>query len=148
LTNKRFLGYVTGTKVLNAITPNMRERVAVRPGERNGPTQEVQSYMKYRRGVLAVLSVVLLAGCAPKQPPKPDPVREEVTILQKQLLELQRLQTENRETIATLSAKVQSLEERLAKSAARVKEAPTKKQTTTAKKKPSKKPNKKVRRQE
>lgn len=118
--------------------------------------------MKYPRSVLAVLFAVLLAGCAPKQPPKPDPIREDVTIIQKQLLELQLLQNENRAKleestaiITTLSEKIRSLEARLTASSGRQKaesrsaaEAPVKKQSTASKKKPAKKSINKVRRQE
>ncbi len=115
--------------------------------------------MKYCTGILAVLSVFLMSGCASNQTLKPDPVKEELTILQKQLLELQKLQNETRAkleessaAISTLSAKIQSLEERQAVRPVNQQQlgstAPDKKASATVKKKPAKKTKKKARRQE
>jgi hypothetical protein len=81
--------------------------------------------MTVHQGVIALLSASImpvLFGCAPvvQQQPKPvDPIREQITILQKQLLELQYLQNENRRKVeeqaaiaAALSSKIKALEER------------------------------------
>lgn len=75
--------------------------------------------MKYCTGILAVLSVSLITACASVEKPKPDPIKEELSILQKQLLELQRLQNdtkakldESTAAINNLSVKIMALEER------------------------------------
>jgi hypothetical protein len=67
----------------------------------------------------ASLALGLLVACAPVQPPKPDPLKEDVIILQKQLLELQRLQNETKarleesnNALAALAGKVHALEGR------------------------------------
>lgn len=119
--------------------------------------------MKYYAMILAVLSMLFITACAPVQP-KPDPVKEELAVLQQQLLELQKLQNdtkakldESAATIDALSVKINLLEERrvvrTSSSQAQLETVPT----TTApvkkaveKKKPVKKvkKKKKVRRQE
>jgi hypothetical protein len=74
--------------------------------------------MKYRKIILVFLSLVLVTACAPVQPPKTDPFKDEIVILQKQFLELQRHQNETRArleesnaAVNALSAKVKALEE-------------------------------------
>jgi hypothetical protein len=113
--------------------------------------------MEYR-GILVILSVFLVSSCAPLQP-QPDPVREEVAILQKQLLELQNLQNETKarldaaaSTIGALSLKLQDLEQRQSAREARVipaaveskPAAVTSGSKAAAKKAPKKKTRKKV----
>ncbi|MEK6743505.1 MAG: hypothetical protein AABZ15_07845 [Nitrospirota bacterium] len=127
--------------------------------------------MTGRPGVSATLSAVIvlaLVGCAPAVQPQPaDPAKAQITVLQKQLLELQNLQNENRRKVEeqaaitdALSSKVKALEERrsIAPSASPApqqitslpsssqKVAPEKKKT--AKKVKKKKKKKTVRRQE
>ena len=79
--------------------------------------------MTGRPGVVATLSAVIvlvLIGCAPAVQPQPvDPAKGQITVLQKQLLELQNLQNENRKKVEeqaaiteALSSKVKALEER------------------------------------
>jgi hypothetical protein len=86
--------------------------------------------------------------------PQPDPLKDEVIILQKQLLELQKLQLETKTklieataTIDTLSVKMKALEDRQRRVA-----APLEQNTPAVKKKPVNKPagkkKKKIRRQE
>jgi hypothetical protein len=67
--------------------------------------------------ILPILA--LLTMCAPVQPPppQPDPVKEEITILRKQLLELQKLQNDTRtkldetkSVVATLTARLKAVE--------------------------------------
>ena len=109
----------------------------------------------------ASLALALLVGCAPVQPPKADPLQEEVIILQKQLLELQKVQNETKTRleessgiIAGLSAKVQALEAR--QTARMTAHAPADKAAAASqdrkppsqKNKTVKKAKKKVRRQE
>jgi hypothetical protein len=74
--------------------------------------------MKGQLAILAVISVFLVTACAPVQP-QPDPMAEELAVLQKQLLELQKLQNDTRAkldesvaAISVLSAKVRTIEER------------------------------------
>ena len=103
-----------------------------------------------------------LTMCAPVEPPpiQPDPVKEEITILQKQLLELQKLQNDTKAkldestgVITTLSARLKAVEtkqtvlskQQLDASSAACKEQ--EKKAASQKKKPVKKKNK-VRRQE
>lgn len=72
------------------------------------------------RGVLifaVVLSCFPLAACASKQPPPPDPLREEISILQRQHLELQKHFNETiarldeaLSAVSSLSARVSRLE--------------------------------------
>ncbi len=114
--------------------------------------------------ILAVLSMLFIAACAPVQP-KPDPVKEELAVLQQQLLELQKLQNdtkakldESTATIDALSVKINLLEERrvvrTSASQAQLESGPTTtapvKKAVEKKKKPAKKvkKKKKVRRQE
>jgi hypothetical protein len=117
--------------------------------------------MTNRTAFFAVLSIVYISACAPVQPPKADPLKEEVIILQKQLLELQRLQIETRtkldETglaLGAVSGKLQFLEERQARTLGQVPAEPRPAVTTSKKKPPSQKKKtarkvkKKVRRQE
>jgi len=79
--------------------------------------------MTGRPGVFATLPaavVLVLIACAPAvQPPAADPAKAQITILQKQLLELQNLQQENRRKVEeqatmtdALSSRVKALEER------------------------------------
>jgi len=64
--------------------------------------------------------VFALISCAPAVQPQPvDPAKTQITVLQKQLLELQNLQNENRRKVEeqaaiteALSSKVKALEER------------------------------------
>lgn len=114
-------------------------------------------------GILAAVSLLMTAACGPAKQPMPDPIREEVIVLQKQLLELQNLQNETRArleessaAVAALSARLQALEEKQAAKATAVAPAPVNPGRTPApavvkaadKKKTAKKPRKKVRRQE
>lgn len=116
--------------------------------------------MKHYKGIFVVLSLFVISACASEQT-RPDPVKEELITLQKQLLELQKLQNETKTkldestaTINVLSGKLQTLEERQAvRAVSRSQIAP--KQATTNQnkkispaKKKSKKRTKKVRRQE
>jgi TolA-binding protein len=110
--------------------------------------------MKCRTG-LAVFSLLLVTACATAQPPQPDPLREEVTTLQKQLLELQKLQNETKAkldesnaTIDALSIKIQTLEQRQGAKQTTLVQAGSKSSKAATKKKPAKKTRKKVRRQE
>jgi hypothetical protein len=121
--------------------------------------------MKSCAGIVAASLLFLMTACAPVQP-KPDPLREEVTILQKQLLELQKLQIETRArldestaAVNTLSSKISALEERQAvkspvpalstqASAVNATGQPARKAAVSTKKKTTKRPLKKVRRQE
>ncbi len=74
------------------------------------------------RVLVAIPTVLLvsLAGCAsPKTPPPVDPTREQIIILQKQLLELQNAQIETRKKvdeqaviISNLSGRIKSAEDR------------------------------------
>lgn len=115
--------------------------------------------------IVAVAVPLLSAACGPAKNPQPtvDPVKEQITILQKQLLELQNSQNETRrrvdeQAIATnaLSGRVRSLEEQRtplppAASSATLSSKQTLTQQIAPAKKPPKKPVKKkkpVRRQE
>jgi type IV secretory pathway VirB10-like protein len=56
----------------------------------------------------------LLSGCSsPKVPPPVDPTREQIVILQKQLLELQNAQNETRRKVDEQAATINSLSGRL-----------------------------------
>lgn len=97
---------------------------------------------------LTLLFPLLLAACATAPPPKPDPMEEQLSVLRKQLLELQVLQNDTRAkldektvVIDTLNVKLNTLEEKLlvlnkvpgdAKSSTMTRNSPVKK---TAKKK-------------
>lgn len=69
--------------------------------------------------IIPAATALLLSACAARQPhPTVDPTKQQITILQKQLLELQNIQNETRlkidqQTAATeaLSARIKSLEE-------------------------------------
>jgi hypothetical protein len=69
---------------------------------------------------MPAVTVFMLAACAPKTPPPPpvDPFKEQLSVLQKQLLELQNNQNDTRKivdeqaaAVQTLSTKVKTLEE-------------------------------------
>lgn len=163
MTTKRFLGYLKATLLQRSRT--MLRRIN-RRRERTGASSGGRIYhMKFRAGIIAVPLLFLVAACAPVQP-KPDPLREEVTILQKQLLELQKLQIETRArleessaAVNVLSSKIAAMEERqpvktivpanppVSRSAVKVAGQPVKK-TVSPKKKTAKKTINKVRRQE
>ncbi len=90
--------------------------------------------------------LVILSACASNQPPQPDPVsvlREDVTLLQKQLLELQKQQNESAVAIDTLSARLRSIEGKQTAKAPAASAGNDKKQTVTGKKKSGKQPAKK-----
>ena len=62
----------------------------------------------------AAVLMASLAGCAsPKVPPPVDPVREQIVILQKQLLELQNAQIDTRKKVDEQAAVIDSLSGRL-----------------------------------
>jgi hypothetical protein len=152
LTNKRFLGYLKATNQPNHPPPGRsggrKRRHKLHQSRGAGP------FMNRRSAILAILSLFLVTACASVEPPKPDPVKEELTLLQKQILELQKLQNETKAkleestaTIILLSSKIQSLEERqpvpraVARNQIEAKPAPAqdKKKTVTKKKKTKKK---------
>jgi len=112
--------------------------------------------------VSAILSIALMTACASAPPPQPDPLKEQMTVLQKQLLELQKVQSDTKQqldtstaTIDSLNMKVKALEEKRPaavsappsenKPAPTVQAEPEKKPAPA--KKPVKKKKKKVRRQ-
>jgi hypothetical protein len=115
--------------------------------------------MKGQLAILAVISVFLVTACAPVQP-QPDPMAEELAVLQKQLLELQKLQNDTRAkldestaAISVLSAKVKTMEERstVEKPEGQARPGTANAGAPPVKKKPAKKTKKKksaVRRQE
>lgn len=104
---------------------------------------------------------ILLAACASTQPPAPDPVQEQITLLQKQVLEVQKANNDTKAkldeattTINALNAKIKELEEKQTASPPVAQVVPEKKPAApikSEKKKPSKKQvkkkKKKVRRQ-
>jgi hypothetical protein len=112
----------------------------------------------------ALLTGLFLTACTPVQLPQPDPLKDEVVILQKQLLVLQKLQLETKTkldestaTIDMLSAKMKALEDRQNRASAtqagpkpaiprldQDRPAPKKKPAT----RPAGKKKKKIRRQE
>lgn len=163
MTTKHFLGYLKADPPAGSRT-GVRRISETEKGTNRAKLKGAHLYMEFRAGIFAVLLLFLMTACAPVQP-KPDPLREEVTILQKQLLELQKLQIETKAkleessvTVNALSSKIAALEERslkittpapppIAPSAGDVSSQPVKKKTP-AKKKSIKKPVKKVRRQE
>ncbi len=106
---------------------------------------------------ILLLTLLFLTACA-SAPPKPDPLKEELIILQKQLLELQKLQNETKlrldestAAVELLSTRIKSLEERqAARPVSAPQLEPVKKPAAAEAKKPAKKPvkkKKKVRRQ-
>ena len=78
--------------------------------------------MRYRARLLTAipaLALLFCASCAPIETPPQDPTKEQITLLQKQLLELQKIQNdtkakldESTSTIDTLTARLKTLEER------------------------------------
>jgi hypothetical protein len=78
--------------------------------------------MRYRVRILAIipaLAVLFFASCAPIEQPPQDPTKEQITLLQKQLLELQKIQIdtktkldESTSTIDALTARLRTLEEK------------------------------------
>lgn len=125
--------------------------------------------MKYVAGIITILlTQILLVACAPAiQPPQSDPLKEQLSMLQKQLLTIQKLESETKvrldESAAALEAltiKLRELELKLEKQAAvraaSVQPQPESKPTPTAQAPQEKKTSppkqiktrKKVRRQE
>ena len=120
--------------------------------------------MRYRIRILTIipaLALLFFASCAPIEQPPQDPTKEQLTLLQKQFLELQKIQIdtkmkldESTSTIDALTARLRTLEEKQhIRPAAAVESAPTeptkiepeKKQTPVKKKaKKKKKPVKKI----
>src|SRR3990170_4821223 len=129
--------------------------------------------MRYRIRILTIipaLALLFFASCAPIEQPPQDPTKEQLTLLQKQFLELQKIQIdtkmkldESTSTIDALTARLRTLEEKqhirpAAAPATAVESAPTeptkiepeKKQTPVKKKakkkkaKKKKKPEKKI----
>lgn len=78
--------------------------------------------MRYRVRILTIIPALALfffASCAPIEQPPQDPTKEQITLLQKQLLELQKIQIdtktkldESTNTIDALNARLGTLEER------------------------------------
>lgn len=124
--------------------------------------------MRYRVRILTIipaLAGLFFASCAPMEQPPQDPTKEQITLLQMQLLELQKIQIdtktkldESTSTIDALTARLRTLEEKqhirpAAPPASEVESAsgetkkiePEKKQTPV-KKKPVKKKAKKKKR--
>lgn len=110
--------------------------------------------MKYRARLLLIASVpafVLAAACAPVEPPPQDPTKEQITLLQKQLLELQKVQNDTKQkldesvtTIESLNSKIMSLEEgQPVRPAPRVEPKPDETTQIQTEKKPAPKPVKK-----
>ena len=106
------------------------------------------------RGKALLTCLFLVVGCTPAQLPQPDPLKDEVVILQKQLLELQKLQLQTKTklaeattTIDALSIKVKALEDGQNRAS-----TPLKQDIPAVKKKPVTKPagkkKMKIRRQE
>lgn len=107
--------------------------------------------------------LLVLAACATARPPQPDPLKEQLSILRKQLLELQVLQNDTRSkldqatsVIEMLTVKVNALDEKqfvLSKEQSEIRStttaqgAPEKKSKSARKNKRANK-KKKVRRQE
>jgi len=101
---------------------------------------------------LLALTAFMLASCAAATPPPPvDPVKEQISVLQKQLLELQKNQNETRKKVdehaaagQALSARVKTLEEQ--RSAPPPAPSIISKPKSTAQLAPAKKPAKKKKR--
>jgi len=125
--------------------------------------------MQYSTRILTMIPILfLLAACAPIQPPPPpDPLKEQLSTLQKQLLALQKIQAdtsvkleESNATIEALTGKVKELEEKQARRPVAIQPQPESRPTPTiqsqpekkpapvVKKKPARKTKKKIRRQE
>lgn len=114
--------------------------------------------MKTINKVLMILPI-LMTACATAGPPEPDPIKEQITLLQKQILEVQKAGMDNKQaldealtTIQSLTSKVKEMEERQSLAAAPppvVQTPEEKKQEPVVKKKPVKKlkKKKKIRRQ-
>jgi outer membrane biosynthesis protein TonB len=78
--------------------------------------------MRYRARLLTIvpaLALLYCTSCAPVEPPPQDPTKEQITLLQKQLLELQKIQNDTKAkldestgTIDTLTSRLKTLEER------------------------------------
>lgn len=78
--------------------------------------------MRYRVRLLTIipaLALLFFASCAPIETPPQDPTKEQITLLQKQLLELQKIQNdtktkldESTSTIDALTERLKTLEER------------------------------------
>ena len=118
--------------------------------------------MRYRiriHAIIPALALLFFASCAPIEQPPQDPTKEQLTLLQKQFLELQKIQIdtkmkldESTSTIDALTARLRTLEEKQhIRPAAAVESAPTeptkiepeKKQTPVKKKAKKKKAKKK-----
>lgn len=94
--------------------------------------------------ILAILlSLLVLFACSSKQPPQPDPLKQEITILQQQLLELQKQQNETYDSVQSLSSRLRSIEERRSSTSASVGSARNKQADSAEKNKPVKKKKKK-----
>ncbi len=101
--------------------------------------------------VLIILPI-LLTACASAGPPEPDPIKEQITLLQKQILEVQKAGNDNKAkldeamtTIQTLTSQLKEMDERRSVAAApapQMTQAPEEKKPEPAVKK--KKPVKKV----
>lgn len=93
-----------------------------------------------------LLSLPVLIACSSKQPPQPDPLKQEITILQQQLLELQKQQNETSDAVQSLSSRLQLIERKSATSASVRKSGRNKRADSAAKKKSVKKKRKKRKR--
>jgi len=74
--------------------------------------------MRYRVRLLTIipaLALLFFASCAPIETPPQDPTKEQITLLQKQLLELQKIQNDTKtklDEIDSLTERLKTLEER------------------------------------
>src|SRR3990170_4814873 len=74
--------------------------------------------MRYRVRLLTIipaLALLFFASCAPIETPPQDPTKEQITLLQKQLLELQKIQNDSKtklDEIDALAERLKTLEER------------------------------------
>lgn len=74
--------------------------------------------MRYRVRLLTIipaLALLFFASCAPIETPPQDPTKEQLTLLQKQLLELQKIQIDTKtklDEIDALTERLKTLEER------------------------------------
>lgn len=109
--------------------------------------------MRGRGNVAALITGALAAAaftaCATVEAPPPDPVQEQITILQKQLLELQTLQNETKKKLDDQTAQVETLSAQLMDTEPRMKPLapapapalePESKPTPTVQPAPEKKP--------